>query len=231
MSNLHYISLSHNPNLDKNSLIELLKTENFIERLTNLHLANISSYNSNFSLDRLINHANNISLIELDISSNNFSDIDLNAFLFNQARFKRLQVFKASNSNFSGCDRSLLSSETTLLPSLQDLDLSYNSLSGAKCLYSIMLCSNLRRLDLSHNKLEIMQSDFVTQELVSMFADMTNLSYIDLSYNQIAELTLYFQQHHTTIRKFDISHNSLRKFRFLSMHTFENAQFPLNIEV
>ena len=89
---LHHISLSHNPKLNKNSITQLLKTEDFIERISHLYLANLTANSQNLPIDSIINHADNISLIEFDISANNYSDIDLNGFLFNQAKFGKLQV-------------------------------------------------------------------------------------------------------------------------------------------
>jgi hypothetical protein len=52
-----------------------------------------------------------------------------------------------------------------------------------------------------------------------------------LSYNKIIELTLNFKPYHAKISKFDISHNNLEKFRFLSQHSIQSSKFPFNLEV
>ena len=231
MVDLNFISLSHNPNIEKNSVVELLKTENFIDRLKFLHISNITANFKNLPLDQIIDHSNNISLIELNISNNNYSNMDLNTFLFNQVKFKTLQSFSAANNFLERCSDPLISIDTTLLPNLETLDVSYNNLTGSSCFYPIRLCHNLQTLDLSHNRIKMFHSDLVSNGLVGIFGDMTNLSYIDLSHNRITELMLSFTPYHTKLEKFDVSHNNLYSFRFLSQHKVKSSNFPLNLEV
>lgn len=230
-SNLNFIALSHNPSIDKHLIVNMLKTENFIDRLNYLYLANITADSRSLDIDAIINQSQNLSLVELDVSHNNYSDVDLNTILFNQAKFKRLKSFIARDTNFTGCVHGLFSNDTTLLPSLENLDISDNGLTGSSCLYPIRLCKSLRRLDMSHNRLNLLHSELVSNDMVGMFADMTNLSYIDLSHNKIIELTLNFKPYHARIEKFDISHNNLEKFRFLSQHSIQSSKFPFNLEV
>jgi len=188
--NFVHLILSNNPSIDKTLLTQLLKTNDLITRLSHLQIKNISANSQNFPLDTLINHSDNISLIQLDISRNNFSDLDLNMFLFNQAKFKNLQVFKASNAQLTTCKHELISTAKTLLPALSDLDISNNQLNDFKCLHSIKLCTGLQRLNLSNNQLNLLHADLVSAELSNMLADMLQLTHLDFSFNKITELTL-----------------------------------------
>lgn len=231
MPMLHYLSLADNPNIDKNSVVELLKTMDFIERLEHLNVSNITANSENLPLRSIIDHSNQINLTTLDISSNNYSDIDLNSFLFNEPKFKLLKSFRGVSNNFTGCQHQLISNVTTLLTNLEHIDISRNNLKEPSCLFSIKLCKSLQSIDVSRNKYRLFNADLVTHELVDMFADMSNLSHIDFSHNQILELSLSLSPHHVNIKKLDLSFNNINKFRFLSLHAVRSADFPLNIKV
>ena len=223
---LSTIILAHNKQLDKAELHKLLNTDNLISRLTSLNLANVTASES---LTSFIDNSSNdtLKLEHLDVSFNNFSD-DLNTFLFNQPKFKKLKSFRASHNQFKNCETKLLMPNKTLLVSLETIDLSYNQLKGAQCLYSIKSIDSLCELNLSHNKLNMIDSDL--NDLVDMFSKMLKLSSIDLSFNSFTFLTFYFNPNHVFINKFDVSKNLLKHFRFVSLKLMESAKYPLNLK-
>lgn len=230
MPMLRFISLADNPGIDKNSVVELLKTMDFIERLEHLNISNINANSANLPLDSIIDHSNQINLTSLDISMNKYSDFDLNSFLFNQPKFKLLKSFRAVSNNFSGCQHQLISNDTTLLTNLEHIDISRNNLKDSSCLYSVKLCKSLHSIDMSHNKMRLFNADLIANDLVDMFAEMGNLSHVDMSYNQILELSLSLSPYHVNFKKLDLSYNNINKFRFLSLHAVRSADFPLNIK-
>ena len=227
---LSQLSLADNKLSDKESLVALLKTDNFIDRLKVLNLSNVSATDSNFKLDSIIHHSDNISLTHLDVSYNNFSNTDLNTFLFNQPKFKQLKVFRAVSCSFRLCNQTLIAdstADTSLLESLEELHLSRNELKGANCLYSIKSLAKLKQLDLSHNEISATFVDLMSNGLVKIFAEMLNLTHIDLSFNKFGELSLSFNPEHSKIEKLDLSYNHLRKFNFLSLKSV-HSKFPYN---
>ncbi len=224
---LAHLILANNQQIDKTDLHKLLSTDNLIGRLTTLNLANTTV--SSESFEKIIDSSNSsiLNLNYLDLSFNNFTD-DLNVFLFNQPKLKKLKSFRASNNKFNACNSKLDTiNNKSLLENLQELDLSFNKLNGVKCLYSIKTVVNLRVLNLSHNKLNAIESDLV--DLIDFFANMFNVTSIDFSYNSFVWLGFYFNENHTKIDKFDLSRNNLKQFRFISKTRKDSAKFPNNI--
>jgi len=62
-----------------------------------------------------------------------------------------------------------------------------------------------------------------------MLADLLQLTHVDLSFNKFTELILNLNKDRAKIVVFDLSHNALESFRFLSVHSTDNAKFPLNL--
>lgn len=172
-SNLVSLTLSNNTDIDKNSIVELLKTNSLIQRLKYLHLSNLNASSANLPLDRIISDATplsnsgnltftttttktpTINLELIDISFNNFAD-DLNKFLFNQVNLRNLVEFRARSNRFSRCyERLRMGERETLLGSLQVLDISYNNLNDSACFLAIKPLVSLRTLDLNHNHLSL----------------------------------------------------------------------------
>jgi Leucine-rich repeat (LRR) protein len=227
-SSLLHLNLAGCVDLEKASLVDFIKTNKLFDQLKTLSIVGIGANSSNLPIENLILNANSSSLESLDISNNNYS-IDLNVFLFNQPNLKNLVTFKASHNNFRICNKKLIAGkEATLLTKLEYLDLSYNQLESSSCLYSIKPVNTLRHLDLNHNKLQVLESDFKSDDLGMFFAEKLNLSYIDMSNNQIGFLTLYFNPRHARIEVFDLSHNKLKKFQILSWTLVESGKYPFN---
>ena len=226
LSELKILILSNNPKLDKSSLFTALKQGNMVQRLERLEISNINASSSNLPLGKLFDSLNSTNITYLDISFNSFND-DLNSFLFNQPKFKLLKTFKGSNNRFKNCSEKLI--PTGLLVSLEELDLSRNSIKGKACLLSIKPLKKLKSIDLSNNELSYIPSDLVNYDIASVFFEMFNLTYIDLSHNLFHTLNIYFSQYHTRIAKFDLSHNMLKSFRFMSLHLVNSNSFPMNI--
>ena len=63
--------------------------------------------------------------------------------------------------------------------------------------------NSLKYLNLSSNQIQLTLSDYKSLDFFSLFAEKLNLSHIDLSYNRLLFLNLYFTQNHTKIDKFD----------------------------
>lgn len=224
---LAHLILASNQQIDKTDLHKLLSTDNLIGRLITLNLANTTV--SSESFEKIIDSSNSsiLNLNYLDLSFNNFTD-DLNVFLFNQPKLKKLESFRASNNKFNACSSKLDTiNNKSLLENLQELDLSFNSLNGFKCLHSIKTVVNLRVLNLSHNKLNAIKSDLV--DLIDFFAKIVNITSIDFSYNSFVWLGFYFNENHAKIDKFDLSRNNLKQFRFISKTRKNSAKFPYNI--
>lgn len=220
------LSLSHNPNIDKNSIVELLKSTSIMRRLKYLHVANISADARTFPIDQVIKDLRApVPLELLDISFNRFAT-DLNKFLFNQLNLTSLVVFNARGNRFTRCDTRLVMGERqTSLRRLEQLDLSYNFINDTSCLYSIRPISTLRYLDLSYNRISS-DSNSQVRNFASIFALMSNLTYIDLAYNNFTWLVLYFNTNLTRIENLDVSNNQLVEFQVLSLTMLRNQDFP-----
>jgi len=88
---------------------------------------------------------------------------------------------------------------------------------------------NLQRLNVSGNQLELVHTDLVSGEMSDMLADLLQLTHVDLSFNKFTELILNLNKDRAKIVVFDLSHNALENFRFLSVHSVSNAKFPFNL--
>lgn len=228
MNSLVSLSLSHMPELDKNSLVQLLKTNSLAKRLKFLHVANISADASNFPIDQILqDEMDTLALELLDISSNRFAG-DLNAFLFNQVNLTNLVVFNARNNRFATCyKRLVLGERQTNLTRLEVLDLAYNRINDTSCMYSIRPVSSLKYLDLGHNLIASPESTTQVRSFASIFSRMPNLTYVDLSDNQFTWLVLYFNTSLKRMDTLDVSSNRLYEFQVMSLTMLYNDDFPL----
>lgn len=231
MNNLASLSLSHNPKIDKNSVYALLKTNTFFKQLRYLHLANISADSKSLPIGQIIaDQKSPLGLEFIDISDNNYND-DLNKLLFNQANLINLTSFIARNNRLYQCAQRLTKGEReTFLSKLELLDLSYNLINDSSCFYAIRPITTLECLDLNHNRLSIISSDIKSKDFASIYSEMINLTYVDLSYNLFTSLVFYFNVNHTRIQNFDVSHNKLKEFRILSLTVVSSAKYPFNLD-
>ncbi len=228
---LRTLRLSFNPNIDKSDIVELLKSQNLIDHLKELHLAGLNANSDNLPIHNLILNSNNSALESLDLSWNNYTK-DLNVFIFNQPNLQNLKLLNLTRNSFSHCNKKLITGvDKTLLKNLEHIDLSWNKLNDSSCFLSLKSITTVKYLDMNHNYLKLFASDYRSDDFAMFFSNKQNLSYIDLSYNQLPNLILYFSPDHVKIDKFDLSYNNMRKFQILSLTSVEKGKYPFNLKL
>jgi hypothetical protein len=85
-------------------------------------------------------------------------------------------------------------------------------------------------LDLSKNRINLLFNDFTTNNLVSLFSGMVNISDINLSYNHLRRFITYFNVETRQINTIDLSHNLIDKFYMLSSSIVQDPIFPTNLK-
>ncbi|XP_061370008.1 receptor-like protein EIX2 [Gastrolobium bilobum] len=207
-SNLHYLDLSYNFNLQKDNLhwlsplsslkylnlggIDLHKETNWLQlvamlpSLLELRLSDCKLNNISTSLE----YVNFTSLVTLDLSDNNFNS-ELPYWLFNLS--SGISHLELQDSNLHG----EIPSSSLSLRNLKNLDLSWNDLTGSIPNWFSQL-EHLQHLDLSNNlfsgslpstignlsslvSLRIGSNSFSGAISETSFSKLSNLEYLDLS--------------------------------------------------
>ncbi|KAJ8924274.1 hypothetical protein NQ315_007066 [Exocentrus adspersus] len=154
---------------------------NFLDKLTEIHLGgnNLTSIS-----DRIFN---SLTVLEkLDLSRNRIQTVSDHAFAG-----VALKSLNLNSNNISSTSKELMQS----LNRLSNLDMSQNRLQDISSFYDLPV----RRLNLSHNRIEAV--DFVFFQKITIF--------LDLSYNNITEITSF---NSSQISKVILSHNRIKNF-------------------
>ena len=73
--------------------------------------------------------------------------------------------------------------------------------------------------------MKLLASDLKANDLHEFFTDKLNLSYIDLSHNQLSVFEIYLSPEHAKpIQRIDFSHNQLKAFAFLSHTKYQSMK-------
>ena len=238
ISSLVKINVSHNKIIDEaadelgnvllhNTLLqELDLSYNSLSKLDSLSILkgmkNISSLATlNVSHNEIIDKAadelvsvllQNTSLQELDLSYNSLSKLDSLSILKGMKNISSLIKINVSHSKIIDEAADELASVLFHNTLLQELDLSYNSLSkldSLRILKGMKNISSLVTLNLSHNKI----IDEAADELASVLFHNTLLQEIDLSYNSLSKLDslriLRGMKNISSLITINVSHNEI----------------------
>jgi Leucine-rich repeat (LRR) protein len=212
-TNLETIVLTNNQKLRKNGLEKLLS----MTSIKAIELSNLSLTNDMFPLEKFFNLMHKLNY--LDISRNEFN-MDIGLIIENICK---LEYFNGAHNNFKISTKHFINNPTNL----EYLDLSYN-LINSTLLYSLVNLTKLKAINLSNNLIDVLWSEFMNKNLVYLFANMENLTQIDLSFNSLIYFVAYLKSN--SIKTIDVSHNSLKYFRILSDKVVDEIGFPMNID-
>ena len=221
---LHTLILSNNENINKTQVLQFIEELN----LKRIDIARINASADNLDLKYIIQKKPQ-NLNYIDVSSNRYIDFDIDTIIIDI--ITNFQTFIGSKNQFisyeelNNTNKALLESTSTRL---EVLNLSGNKLNSS-LLYYIQFIESLRVLDLSNNLISLVSEEFISDDMVSLFSKMANLTDVNLSHNKLLRFITYFNESTKLINSFDLSHNLLDNFYILSSSIVREPTFPINL--